>query len=110
MASGATCVGQGRPELNALCTEALGILIPYEFGGFDGFSEQGIPDGCGRPGERDPRGADWTTDPLAPFVNLCGVGVCHRPEPLEPRAELLQFAALTDAVDEGLTVDGSDGF
>jgi hypothetical protein len=31
-------------------------------------------------------------------------------EPLEPRAELLQFATLTDAVDEGLPVDYADGF
>jgi len=85
------------------------MVVPYELRGFHGFGEQRIPDGCRRPGERDPRKAEWPANTLAPFVNLCGVGVGDRPEPLEPRAELLQFAALTDAVDEGFTVDGSDG-
>ena len=93
-----------------LCARRPAIVIPYEFGGFKGFGEQGIPDGCGRPREHDPRDAEWTTHPLAPFGNLLGVSVCHRPESFKPRAQMLQFAALAKAANEGRPVDGYDGF
>jgi hypothetical protein len=97
----------GAPCLYARC---LGIVIPHELRGFHGFGEQSITDGCRRPGERDPRDADFATNSLAPFPDLCYVCVGLLAEPLEPRAELLQFATLTDAVDEGLPVDYADGF
>jgi len=53
----------------------LRIVIPHELGSFYAFGQQGIPDGCRRPGEHDPRDAKWTTNPVAPFVNLGLVGV-----------------------------------
>ena len=84
-------------------------MIPQELGSFYNFGQQSIPEGCRRPGERDPRDADWTTHPLAPFVNLCGVGVCHGPQPFKPRAQIFQFAALANTAHEGLPVNGYDG-
>jgi len=93
-----------------LCARWPAIVIPYEFGGFDGFGEQGIPDGSRRPAEPNPRDADGTTNSLVPLVNLCGVSVCHRPESFKPRAEVFQFAALADAAHQGLAVDCHDSF
>lgn len=73
-------------------------------------AEEGLPDGCRRPGERNPRDANWTTDPLAPFVKLCCVRVSRCPEPFESITEMFQFSALTNAPHERVPVNGDGGF
>jgi hypothetical protein len=84
--------------------------MPHELGAFYSFGQQGIPDGRRRPREYDPRDAKWAANPLAPFVDLCGVGGCHRPEPFKSRAQMLQLAALAKAPHQGLAFDCYDGF
>lgn len=98
--------GLGVPWLYARCP---GIVIPNELGSFYIFGQQGIPDGRRRPGEYDPRDAKWAASPLAPLVDLSLVRVRQRPKSLEASAQMLQFAALTNAPHARLPVDGDDG-
>ena len=109
MVSRAASAAPGDERANGLGVGLLGIAMPYQFGAFRWRAAQGIPDGCRGPGEYDPRDADWMTDALAPLVNLGFVGGGHRPESFKPRAQLLQFAALVKAANEGLPVNGDDG-
>ena len=97
-------------DLSRLHAGALRIVISHELGTFYTFGQQAIPDGCRRPGEHDPRDAKWAANPLAQFLNLCCASVCDRPESFKPRPQMLQFATFAKTANEGLPVDGSDGF
>ena len=98
--------GIGVPWLYARCP---GIVIPNERRRFHGFGEQRLPDGWRRPGEGDPRDAGRTANPLAPFRDLSFMGVGHRSKSFKSSAEVLQFAALTNATHEGFPIDRDDG-
>ena len=71
-------------------------MIPYELGGVYSFGQQGIPDGCRRPGECDSGYSERMANSPTPLVYLCRVRVGHGPKSFKSRAELLERSPTAD--------------